>query len=582
MPAITEVETTPRAILKRATRRVLLPMFGVSGVINVLALALPLYTLSVFDRVLTSRSEDTLLFLSLAAAVAILTSALLDGYRTIAFGRVANWITYSLSPQVLERSIERRLIDNTLRTELLREVGNIRNFLASPVSTALFDLPWLPLYLAIAFLIHPLFGYIALAGSLVLFSIAFLSDRLLQADIKTSATAGAQAMQEGDCILRNAEIVDSLGMTDTIIKRWSGRMYEELSASERIQASTATMLSITRGTRAMIQVALYAFAALLVIQQEMTGGAIIAASIIVSRLLAPVEAVLGQFRALKTARESLARLDRLFTLPRRPQTHVDLPRPKGQLSVDRLTLRLPGHAVPILRNVSFEIGAGQQLAIVGPAGSGKTTLARMLIGIARPDMGSVRLDGADVSSWSREAFGRHIGYLPQDVELFSGTVADNIRRFSGGSDQSVINAARFAGCHKLILSLPNGYETEIGEGGVMLSGGQRQQIGLARAVYGSPRFIVLDEPNSNLDLRGDEALSHALRQLAVNKVTVVIITHRPSILSNVDMMLVLDQGAVRTFGPTKDILRKAPATKPTLPEGGSAEAPAAGSTETVQ
>lgn len=586
MTTDTEASVTPKNIVRAASRRMMVPMIAVSGVINVLGLALPIYTMSVFDRVLTSRSEDTLLFLAIAASIAILTSALLDALRTVAFGRIANWITYALSPEVLARSIERRLIENNLRTELLREVGNVRAFLAGPVAASLLDLPWLPLYLVVAFLIHPMFGWLALIGAVLLFALAIVTDRVLKRDVILSSTLGSQAMHDGDSIVRNAEIVDSLGMTRMMIERWSGRMYEELYAAERIQSRTALMLSITRWTRAMIQVALYALAAKLVIDQEMSAGAIIAASIIVSRLLSPVEAVMGQFRALKMARNSYENLNRFFDLPRRPASSLSLPRPVGRLSVDRVSVRLSGQATPTLRNICFDVPAGRQVAIVGPAGSGKTTLARLLIGIAKPELGTVRLDGVDVSSWDREEFGGHVGYLPQDVELFSGTVAENISRFGGDVGGSIVRAARFAGCHEMILGLPKGYETQIGDSGVLLSGGQRQQIGLARAVHGCPRFIVLDEPNSNLDIRGDQALSRALGQLAKAKVTVVIVTHRPSILTSVDYTLILEQGAVRAFGPTADVLAKvrqpAITEKHQPPAGEAASAPSAPQGETVQ
>jgi len=546
----------PSEILKVATRSMLGQMMLVSALINVLGLALPLFMMSVFDRVLTSRSMDTLLYLVIATVIAVATSSVLETVRRVALGRIGSWVIYSLSPEVLKRLIERRLIDNNVRSELLREVSIIRTFLTGSSASSLLDVPWLPLFLVVAWLVHPAFGILGLIAAGFLFAIAVVTDRLLRDDLKASTTNMMLAMQDGDSILRNAEIVDSLGMTPRLMERWSGRMHGELDASERIQRRTAIMLGITKFSRAFIQVLLYGIAAMLVLENEMTGGAIIAGSIIVSRLLAPVEQVMGQWRQLSAARDSYRKLETFFQIPRRETTRITLPAPQGNLAVETLTKRLPGRAIPVLRNIDFVLPAGEQLAIVGPAGSGKTTLARLLIGVTVPEFGTVRLDGVDVASWDREDFGQRIGYLPQDVELFAGSVADNISRFSGDSGTGVVNAARFAGCHKMILALPGGYETEIGEGGMMLSGGQRQLIGLARAIYGSPRFVVLDEPNSNLDARGDAALTNALRRLSKARVTTVIITHRSAILHVVDKVLLLNNGAIRMYGPTADVLER--------------------------
>ncbi len=529
-------------------------MLGLSGITNILGITLSLYIMLVFDRVLSSRSTDTLAFLSLAAVVALVTAAVLDAIRSFALGRIANWVSRRLAPDILMRSIERRLIEGNLRSELLRDLSHLRGFLSGPGVPSLLDLPWMPIYLIVAFLIHPLLGVIAVFGTAILFGIAFLNERLNNKDIRNASALSAVAMRDSDAIMRNAEVIDSLGMAPQMARRWSWQIARELHIQERVQKRTAAIISGTRLARALIQIALYAVAATLVLDHQMTGGAMMAGSIIVSRLLAPVEGVLVHWRALLLTREIYDRLQRFFKLPSLRTTETELPTPRGRVVVDRVSLMLPGHPTAILRGVDFTLEAGDHLAIVGPAASGKTTLSRVLLGILRAQSGVVRLDGVDVSKWRREEFGQYVGYLPQDVELFSGTVAENIARFTTCEDAEIIRAARMAGCHSMILNLPNAYDTEIGEGGMLLSGGQRQQVGLARALFGRPRFVVLDEPNSNLDIKGENALRIALERLKTAGVTTIVVTHRQSLITQMDKLLILHAGMVRAFGATRTVL----------------------------
>lgn len=536
-------------------KRYVLVMLGLSGVISLLGITLSLFIMLVFDRVLSSRSFDTLFFLCLAAVIALSTASALDGIRNFALGRMADWFMRRLAPNILMRSIERRLIEGNLRSEMLRDLSQLRAFLAGPAVPSLLDLPWMPLYLLVAFLIHPALGLIALIGMLILFGLAYANDRLTKKQVRKAAAITTQTMQASDAMMRNAEVIDSLGMAPQMTARWSRGMTQELDLQEVVQRRAAALMSATRLSRSLIQVALYATAAVLVLDQQLTGGAMMAGSVIVSRLLAPVESVLLHWKTLQVSREIYHRLDSFFALPPLRTTTTELPAPRGQLTVERVSVMMPGLPTPILRNVDFVLAPGEHLAIVGPAASGKTTLSRALLGILRPQGGVVRLDGVDVSQWQREEFGRHVGYLPQDVELFSGTVAQNIARFTQCEDEEIIRAARMAGCHQLILALPNAYDTEIGEGGIRLSGGQRQQVGLARALFGRPRFVVLDEPNSNLDIRGDNALRIALERLKKADVTTIIVTHRQSVITQMDKLLVLQGGAVKAFGPTEQVLR---------------------------
>lgn len=533
-----------------------LTMLGVSGAINILGITLPLFAMQVFDRVLSSRSLDSLLFLAIAAVIALFTAATLDGVRQLALARLGDWSMRRLAPDVLSRSIERRLVDGNIRTEMLREVSQLRGFLAGPGVPTLLDIPWMPLYLLVAFLIHPVIGALALGGMLLLFALAWFNEKFNSATMRAAAAVSGQVLRESDAVMRNAEVIDSMGMAPQVTARWSRRMMQELRLQDEVQRRSAVLLSITRLARSLMQVLLYGSAAVLVLSQQMTGGAMMAGAIIVSRLLAPMESMFVHWRSLMLIREIYDHLLAFFRLPPLRSTETELPAPRGQVTVDRVTLAMAGHPMPILRHVLFELAAGEHLAIAGPAASGKTTLSRVILGIMRPTQGCVRLDGMDVSKWRREDLGRHVGYLPQDVELFSGTVAENISRFLSCEDAEIIRAAKIAGCHKLILGLPNGYDTEIGEGGLLLSGGQRQQIGLARALFGRPRLVVLDEPNSNLDSQGDIALRHALRQLRQARVTTIIVTHRQSVLTDVDKLLFLQEGTIKFFGPVDEVMRR--------------------------
>jgi PrtD family type I secretion system ABC transporter len=538
----------------RQIQRYGLTMLGLSGAINILGLTLPLYTMQVFDRVLSSRSMDTLFFLGLAALIGLITASCLDAIRNLVLGRMGAWLMQRLGPDVLARSIERRLIDNQMRTEMLREVSQLRGFLSGPGVPAMLDLPWMPLYLVIAFLIHPIIGAISLVGMAVLFILAYFNQKMNSEEIRLTAKVSGQVLRDGDAIMRNAEVIDSMGMAPQVTSRWSRVMFRELRLQDHVHSRNAMLVAVTRLTRSVLQIVLYASAALLVLEQQMTGGAMMAASIIMSRLLAPMESMFVHWRSLMQIKDIYAHLKSFFDLPSLRSTETSLPPPQGRLLVDRVNMALPGFPTPILRGVTFALEAGEHLAIVGPAASGKTTLSRVILGIMRPTQGTVRLDGMDVSKWQRSDLGQHIGYLPQDVELFSGTVAENISRFTQCEDAAIIRAARMAGCHQMILGLPNGYDTEIGEGGLLLSGGQRQQVGLARALFGRPRFVVLDEPNSNLDTQGDAALKAAMERLRAANVTTIVVTHRQSLISHVDKLLVMQAGMVKAFGPVEDVM----------------------------
>lgn len=531
-------------------------MIVLSGAINILGITLPLFTMQVFDRVLSSRNLDTLFLLAIAAGLALITAAILDGIRSMALGRLGEWIMQRLAPDVLARSIERRLVDGTMRTEMLRELSQLRSFVGGPGVPAILDIPWTPLYLLIAFLIHPLVGFISLIGMMVLLTLAWLNQKLSHMQMRKAAALNAQVMRDGDAIMRNAEVIDSMGMSPAVVGRWSRSLGHEVRLQDSLQCRNAALVSVTRLTRSLLQIALYTMAAILVLDQQLTGGAMLAASIIMSRLLAPMESMFVHWRSLVLLREISAHLKAFFALPDLRSTETELPRPLGRVSVERVVVAIAGHPAPILRGVSFALEPGEHLAIVGPAASGKTTLSRVILGILRANQGAARLDGMDVSKWRRADLGKHIGYLPQDVELFAGTVAENIARFKKYPDAEIVRAARMAGCHQMIVGLPNGYDTEIGESGYLLSGGQRQQVGLARALFGRPRLVVLDEPNSNLDAVGEQALKQALTWLRDSHVTAIVVTHRQALVGQMDKLMVLQNGAIKLFGPVEEVLNK--------------------------
>lgn len=556
---MTVASPTPANPLKTALgscRQALAVVGGFSLVMNLLMLAMPLYMMQVFDRVLTGQNLDTLAFLTLLAVVAIGLMTVLEVLRGRILTRTMQWLDRVLGGQTIERLIEARLIGRTDAAEPLRDLGAVRSFLGGAGIFPLFDAPWVPIYLIAVYLLNPWLGLLATIGAAVLFALAIANELALRAPLGRASLLIQRNLHAVDSAVRNAEVVDAMGMLPGILARWQVGNDAAQAEQERASDRAGLLIALTKGARLLVQVATYGFGALLVVRQELTGGAMIGGSIIMARALAPIEQAMGTWKQLVSARESWRRLDRFFDLPRLRVGDMSLPSPEGHLSVEQLLFGFPGATEATLRGISFTLEAGESLAVVGPSAAGKTSLIRLIVGTLRPTAGHVRLDGADVFQWRRDAFGRHVGYLPQDVELFAGTVRENIARFSEATDEAVIVAAQMAGCHEMILRLPLGYDTEIGDGGALLSGGQRQRIGLARAVIGQPRLVVLDEPNANLDGEGEAALMQALIALKRDRVTVVVVSHRPSLVAHVDKMLVMRAGALELFGPREPVLER--------------------------
>jgi ATP-binding cassette, subfamily C, bacterial len=538
--------------------------------INLLYLAAPLYMLQISDRVVSSGSKVTLVMLTFALLLAFAALAALDAVRARVLTRAGIRLDRLLAGRIVTTVIERAAFLTGSRSQLLRDFDTFRQFVTGSGIHAIFDLPWAPIYIAVIFMLHPLLGAFALGSSIVLVILALVNERVVKLPLGQSNEAAARNYSFTEMSLRNTEVVQAMGMTAGLLRRWArdrDRMIErQASASDR----AATVSSIIRFLRLSMQSLVLGLGAYLVIERSATVGAMFAASILLGRALQPVEQIVGSWRNLVSARAAFQRVRALLAASPQTESVLSLPRPTGRISVEGLSYAAPGTKKPILRAISLRIEAGEVLGVIGPSGAGKSTFARQIVGVLAPSAGVVRLDGADVSLWPRASLGQYVGYLPQDIELFADTVATNISRFDVGRDEAVIQAAQMAGVHEMILRLPNGYDTQVGEGGAILSGGYRQRIGLARALYGNPSLVVLDEPSSNLDSEGDVALAHAIVALKQRGATVIIVSHRPSTIGVADKLLFLREGVAEMFGSRAEVMARL---------GGPKAAPAVASSE---
>jgi PrtD family type I secretion system ABC transporter len=525
--------------------------------LNLLMLVSPFYMMQVYDRVLTSRSKDTLIVLTVLAVGLLAISAMLELVRSrilVRLGaRLDRHVTHDLFAALIEDRIATR---RNTGSQPIRDLETVRSFLTGPGLLAFFDAPWVPLFLGLIFLFHPLLGAVAVGGAVVLFVLAVLSELTTRAPWQRATTESMQAHRFAEASLRNADVIWALGMLGDLRRRWQEKHLSALAYSGRATDRLGTFSAIAKFVRPLLQIGLLGFGAYLVIDEAISAGVMIASSIVMGRALAPVEASIAHWRSFISSRSAYSRLSKLLAEYDINRERMKLPTPRGKISVEGMTLVPPGANKPALVSVSFQLAQGDLLGIVGPSAAGKSSLARALMGIWAPKVGHVRLDSADLAEWDRKDLGRHLGYLPQEVELFDGTVAENIARFETVQPEAVNRAAQIANAHDMILRLPEGYDTQIGEGGCVLSGGQRQRIGLARAIYGLPCFIVLDEPNANLDADGEAALRVTLKRLKELRKTVVIISHKRSTLSDTDKLLVLDGGRVKSFGPRAEVLEQ--------------------------
>jgi PrtD family type I secretion system ABC transporter len=549
-----EKTITPLGDAFKKCRFVLLAVAVVSLFVNVLMLTVPLYMLQIYGRVLVSRSIETLIYLSVAAIGALLVVAALDFTRSRILAHMSAWLENRLGPEVLPPAISQQLQSQTYGVQALRDVSQVRQFVASPGIFALFDAPWVPVYLFVIYLLHPVLFIIAVIGAVLLFSLAVANELATRKPLKTANAQNVKALRKTAAAARNAEVIEAMGLMPGITHRWLSDNQEALQQQMLASDRAGVILAATKFCRLVLQVAMLGVGGYLVLRYELTPGGMIAGSIILSRALQPIEQAIGTWKSLLATRSAYTRLNTFMTETRQRPVDMAMPAPQGHLNVEKVVFTPPGGQKPVLKGVSFALTAGESLAVVGPSAAGKSTLARLIVGAWRPSHGAVRLDGADVYAWERVDFGRHVGYLPQDVELFDGTIEENIARLGEADPAAVVEAARRAGMHEMILRLPDGYSTQIGEGGAMLSGGQRQRIGLARAFFGRPRLIVLDEPNASLDSEGENDLLKAMAMLKNDGATVVLIAHRPGMVSQVDKILFLREGLVEMFGPREEVL----------------------------
>lgn len=526
-----------------------------SACLNVLMLATPLYMMQVYDRVLTTGSVDTLLALTVMVGGALAVYGVLEAVRVRVLARTGAWLDRELGSPVLGGAVGAALrAGGGVSAQGLRDLAAVRGYLGGPAVMPLFDAPWAPVFLGVVFLVHPVLGWIGLGGALALFGCAVLNDLATRRKLSEANGSAARALNAADAAVRNADAIAAMGMLPALARRWR----ESVAGGARLQTSASdvsgSIAAFAKVVRFGLQVAMLGVGAWLVLGHEMTPGGMIAAAVILARGLAPLEQLITAWRALVGARTAWRRLRELMDRAQERGEGASLPRPAGRVEVEQVGYVPPGVRDPVLRQVSFRLAPGEALGIAGPSGAGKTTLVRLLVGSLAPTAGHVRLDGADMTAWPDPDRGRYVGYVPQTVELFAGTVRDNVARLGEARDEAVAAAAVRAGAHEAILALPRGYDTRIGEGGTPISGGQRQRIALARAVFGEPSLVVLDEPNAHLDAEGEQALVAAVARMREQGVTVVLIAQRAGVMGQVDRMLVLESGSVTTFGPREEVL----------------------------
>jgi PrtD family type I secretion system ABC transporter len=559
-------------------RRRVVSVAAFSGAINVLTLSGSLYMLQVYDRVLPSRSFATLAGLSMILLAAYLLQGYLDSARSRMLARIGALFDTALQRPIYGSIASLRLKGGNSASVLqpVRDIEHVRTFLSGMGPTAFLDMPWIPIFLLALFVFHPLIGLAATAGAVLIVGSTLLAENQSKRFIQRAVEIGTSRAALAEATIRNAEVVHSLGMRNRLTDKWSRLNQAYIAETLHMRDVEASIGTFAKMLRYILQSSILGIGAVLVITEQASAGIMIASSIMMGRALAPIEIVLGTWKQLVSARQSIERLS--GTLRENAPPHVPaiaLPRPARSFSVQNVSVSPPGSTMFAVRNASFELLAGTGLALLGASGSGKSSLARALVGIWKPAQGVVRLDGARLDHWDPNELGRHIGYLPQDVELFDGTVAENICRFEkGATDDGIVEAAQIAGAHTLILSLPAGYSTRIGESGGLLSAGQRQRIGLARAVYGRPFFVVLDEPNANLDADGEAALTQAIAVLRARQSIVVVISHRVSALAALDKALVLYKGEMLAFGPRDDVLAHLAGSKKTADCGAGSHAQA--------
>lgn len=523
--------------------------------INILALVSPLYMLQVYDRVLSSRNVATLVVLTLLCVFLFIIYGLLEALRTQVL--VRGGLKFD---SVARDPIFRSVLDSTLTRrgaggQAFRDMDGVREFMTGGL-IAFCDAPWTPVFIIVSFMLHWYFGVLAVISCIIIFGLAVMNDRSTKAPVEMATVAAIAAQNDANSTLRNAEVMKAMGMWGGLQARWRVRRDEQVAWQASASDAGGAVMSGIKVFRQVVQTLILGGGAYLAIQGKISAGAMIAGSILVGRALAPIEGAVGQWKGLLNARSSWDRLQTMLRAEQANDDHMSLPEPRGVLSAEAASIVPPGGQQPTMRQASFRIDAGTLVGIVGPSAAGKSSLLRGIVGVWPCSAGVIRLDGYDIKQWDPEKLGRHLGYLPQDIELFSGTVAQNIARFTEFEAQEVIDAATLAGVHEMIQALPEGYDTAIGEGGASLSGGQRQRLAFARAVFRMPALLVLDEPNASLDQVGEMALMEAMVRLKAARRTVIFATHKVNLLNVADYIMVINQGVIADFGEREPMLAK--------------------------
>ena len=549
-PVVSELK---KSLLSAKKSFIMVGLF--SMFINILMLVPPLYMLQLYDRVLGSRSQDTLIMLTLIVVVLFITMGLLEVVRSRVLVRVGNKLDSMLSQRIFDNLFElERKAPGRSSSMPLNDLTQVRQFMTGNGLFAFFDAPWMPIYIIVLFIFHPAFGFFAIFAAIVLVGITVANEYSTKEKLAEANNLSRASTIYVDSNIRNAEVVNAMGMRNNISKIWADKYYGFLNAQNIASDSAGVWSNLSKSLRVMFQSLILGLGAYLAINMEVTPGMMIAASIIMGRALAPLDLIIGSWKGFSSARSSYERIEGLLNDFPKDKEYMQLPAPKGEITLENVVVIPPSGTVPSLKGISMKIEKGDVVGIIGPSAAGKSSLARVMLGLWPLTNGVARIDKADISQWNREDLGQYVGYLPQDIELFEGTVSQNIARFGEVEPEKVVEAATKAGVHEMILKLPEGYDTKIGPGGASLSGGQRQRIGLARALYNNPVFIVLDEPNSNLDDVGEAALVEAIKTIRAGGTTVVIITHRTNVLQATNKLALINNGVLELYGNTNDVL----------------------------
>jgi len=552
-------KTTAAAPLLKALgdyKNILISIGCFTALINVLMLVPSIYMLQVYDRVLSSQNQTTLAMLSLMVVGFFVFIGMLEVVRSFIVIRIGSQLERRFNLRVYQAAFERNLFRGEGHAgQSLNDLTQVRQFVTGPALFAFFDAPWFPIYLLVIFLFNTWLGVMATAGALLLIGLAYLNETMTKKPLGEASGYSQKSTQLATSHLHNAETIQAMGMLGMLRKRWFEVHSRFLGLQNQASDTGAVISSLSKTLRMCLQSLVLGLGALLVIKGDMTAGMMIAGSILMGRVLSPIDQLIAVWKQWSSAKLAYQRLDALLREFPPSDTAMALPAPKGQVTFEQVSAGPPGKRAATLHQVNFSLGAGEVMGVLGASGSGKSTLARVLVGVWPTLAGTVRLDGADIHRWNRNELGPYIGYLPQDIELFSGSIAENIARFREADPEQVVQAARQAGVHELILRLPQGYDTVLGEDGSGLSGGQKQRVALARALYGKPSLVVLDEPNSNLDTVGESALAAAIAQMKAQGTSVILVTHRSSALAQADKLLVLNEGRLQAFGPSQEVLK---------------------------